>query len=168
MFIAHLPAGYIATKKLQKKINLNKFLWIGLVASVLPDIDLLWFYFVDHRQTEHHEYFMHSPIFWMIVLLSTIALLIIARKLNKTTGAVLAFFFGNLYLHFILDSIVGGINWGYPFFNGHVLLYEIAPKYHFWVWNFILHPTFLLEVGIIIYGVVFYFREKKHRRSKII
>ncbi len=160
MFIAHLPAAYLATKKLQDKIKIQKFLWVGLLASVLPDLDLLWFYFVDHRQHNHHEYFMHSPIFWLIILLMSLAVLFIIRKLNRTTTALLLFFFGNLYLHFILDTIVGGIDWGYPFFNGFVMLYEITPKYHWWVFNFILHPTFILEIAVIIWGVLYYFRRK--------
>jgi inner membrane protein len=161
MFIAHLPAGYIVTKKLQHKTKFYKYLWVGLLASILPDLDLFWFYFVDHRQTEHHEYFTHSPIFWLIILLCSLIILFIFRKLNKATVAIILFFFVNLYLHFILDSIVGGINWGYPFFDGHVLLYEIAPRYDWWVFNFILHPTFLLEIAIVIYGFLYYFRKKE-------
>jgi inner membrane protein len=162
MFIAHLPAGYVATKKLQDKMKVYKFLWVGLVASVLPDIDLLWFYFVDHRQHNHHDYLTHSPFFWLIILVGTLLILFLIKKLNRTTLSVVVFFFANLYLHFILDTFVGGINWGYPFFNKEIFLYEITPQYHPWFLNFILHPSFILEIAIIIYGLIYYYLRKRN------
>ena len=55
MFVAHIPAGYLLTRYLSRGHADRKALILtGLVASVLPDTDLLWFYLVDNRQTAHH------------------------------------------------------------------------------------------------------------------
>lgn len=153
MLIAHLPAGYVVTRKLQDATGVGSFLWLGLLASVLPDLDLFWFYFVDHKQTLHHEYFMHAPLFWLLVFASTLLVLFAFQKLNRRNCAIALFFFGNLFVHFILDSVTGGINWGAPFFNTYVLLFEIPKNFEWWVWSFVFHPTFLFEIAVVLYAV---------------
>ena len=50
MFVGHLPAGYVLTKTVQKNIKTTKYLLIGLIASVLPDIDVLYFYLIENLQ----------------------------------------------------------------------------------------------------------------------
>ena len=53
MFIAHLPAGYLLTSAMQARMGDRSrgVLAVGLAASVLPDIDLLWFYPAEGRRT---------------------------------------------------------------------------------------------------------------------
>tara|TARA_R110000868_G_scaffold10226_12_gene50135 strand:+ start:655 stop:852 length:198 start_codon:yes stop_codon:yes gene_type:complete len=65
MFIAHLPAGYLLTSAIQTRARNQSLslLATGLVASVLPDADLLWFYLFDNRQHVHHAYITHTPAF---------------------------------------------------------------------------------------------------------
>ncbi len=40
MFIAHAPAGYLLHRLWRPRAPL----WVALVASVFPDLDLLYFY----------------------------------------------------------------------------------------------------------------------------
>lgn len=68
MFIAHLPAGYLVARHLANGHERRKWLIIaGLCASILPDLDLLWFYLIDNRQTAHHAYVFHWPLFWIFL-----------------------------------------------------------------------------------------------------
>lgn len=148
MFIGHLPAGYLLTRFIQKAFNTQKYLWVGLVASVLPDIDMLYFYFVDDQQTLHHQYFTHVPLLW-IALWIIVAL--VAMFLQKRAALIIAtIFFANLILHFALDSIVGGISWLAPFSTVTTTLFTVPATHNFWVWSFVFHGTFLLEIMLIV------------------
>ena len=67
MFIAHLPAGYLLAKVGRTK----GLLFIGiLIGSWLPDLDMLWFYFVDERQNVHHHYITHRPLVWVLTAIA--------------------------------------------------------------------------------------------------
>lgn len=155
MFISHLPAGYILTKALQKKFKTNRFLLIGLVSSVLPDMDLFYFYFVDSRQNLHHSYWIHIPFYWLMIAAATFLILWLLKK--KEYLAAAAIFFSNIFLHFVLDTIVGKIEWLFPFTDKAYYLFDVPAMYNFWVYNFIFHWTFLFELGILIWaGYIFY------------
>ncbi|PJE64863.1 MAG: hypothetical protein COU90_01195 [Candidatus Ryanbacteria bacterium CG10_big_fil_rev_8_21_14_0_10_43_42] len=153
MFIAHFPAGYILTKKLQEKQRVNKYLWLGLVASILPDIDLLWFYLVDNRQTLHHDYWLHVPIFWVGIFVIWYLFLLISKQLNQKYLLPTVIFFTSITLHLLLDTIAGGIAWFYPFSDTSFVLIDVPAKYGWWVWNFVFHWSFLLELGIILWAI---------------
>lgn len=156
MLFAHIPAGYILTKTLQKKLNVSKYLWIGLLGSMLPDFDMLYFYFVDNKQTLHHAYWFHVPFFWLCLL----GIVIIFNTFLKKTSTKLfsIFLFSGVFLHLILDSIIEhGIKWFYPFFDKSVYFVTIPAVYDWWAWSFIFHPSFITEISIITAaGYVFY------------
>lgn len=164
MFIAHLPAGYLLTHWLQKKFRTNRFLWVGLAASVFPDIDMLYFYFVDDRQTLHHHYWTHLPLVWF-ALWAICACVSLLQK-NRVALLVTTIIFANIIAHFLLDSIVGGIAWLYPFFEYDVILVSVPAQYDFWVWSFVFHWTFLLEIVILAAAVTrAYLDFKKVKKS---
>lgn len=79
MFIAHLPAGYLLSRPFARRnpSQARAIFGIGLLCSVLPDFDLAYFYLIDQRRTPHHDYWVHTPVFWL-VLAAAIALLLIA------------------------------------------------------------------------------------------
>lgn len=156
MFLAHLPAGYILTKFLQKKLHTNRFLWVGLVASILPDIDLVYFYLFDHRQTLHHSYWIHAPFYWLILGLLTLIVIRLSKQRAYLAAAII--FFANIFLHLLLDTIVGKIEWLYPISPQAFYLFDVPAKYDFWVYNFIFHWTFLLEMAVIIWALYLLFK----------
>ncbi len=163
MFIAHLPAGYLLTRWLQKKLKIQKFLWVGLLASVFPDIDMLYFYLIDNQQTLHHHYWTHLPLLWITLW---ILMIIVAKILkNRTLLALTMIIFANLILHFILDSIVGGILWLYPFFDHNLSLLIVPATHNFWIWSFVFHWTFLIEVAIIVTAGIHLHREQQRSQS---
>ena len=154
MFVAHLPAGYLLTKGLQyvSGVRSRAYLPAGLVASVLPDIDLLYFYLVDDRKTSHHHYVTHLPMFWLTLALAAWGLLWATGKSRHAflIGVVLA----NVMLHLALDSVAASVSWLYPFSPLDVNLVHVPARYNWWVWNFILHWTFFFEIALILAAAV--------------
>ena len=70
MFLAHMPAGYMASKFLlsQFQLDISKTKWLlllGLLGSIFPDLDMLYFYLIDNRQHGHHSYLTHIPFYWI-------------------------------------------------------------------------------------------------------
>ncbi len=159
MFLAHLPAGYLLTKGIQDRIRQTKYFWIGLVASVLPDIDLFYFYFIDHRQTPHHEYWTHLPIFWITLWVTvTIGNLYYKSRIVSTIALI---FFSNIFLHLILDTFAGGISWLYPWSSQSISLVTVPATHAFWVFSFITHWSFLAELAIIVWAIVVFCKSKR-------
>jgi inner membrane protein len=70
VFIGHLPAGHLITNALLRGRRVpeaarRRLLAAGLLASVAPDLDLLYFYRLSDRQRVHHEYLPHLPLAWL-------------------------------------------------------------------------------------------------------
>mgnify|MGYP001558497206 CR=1 FL=1 len=161
MFIAHLPAGYLLTRAIQNRFKVNWFFWVGLLASVLPDFDLLYFYLIDHRQTLHHEYITHLPLFWLAVWA---AALIVAPLMKRQEYLVVTtIFFSNIFLHLLLDTVVGGVAWLYPFSQQSFELAVVPATHDFWVWSFVFHRSFLLELVIILVAAYMLFYHVRSR-----
>ncbi|MFC3630789.1 metal-dependent hydrolase [Paracoccus angustae] len=118
----------------------------GLVASVLPDLDLIWFYLVNGRQNPHHEFVFHWPLFWVAVAL----ILWIASMGLGLRGAMpfLGIALVSLLLHMVPDSVAAEIAWLMPFSDAEVNLVVVPARHDWWVHSFVLHWTFLLELTI--------------------
>jgi inner membrane protein len=155
MFIGHLPGGYLLThallravpRPLQATLGFARLMMTGLVASVAPDFDLLHFYLVDARQHLHHGYLNHIPLFW--ALAAAIALLLAAIFRHRQLAMLAVIVFCNVQLHLLLDTIAGKIRWLYPISPDDFVLAEVPAVHRWWVLNFLLHWTFLLEVLVV-------------------
>lgn len=155
MFIAHLPAGYLLARRIAPRLaaaptDARRLMAVGLVASVFPDIDLVYFYLIDGRQTLHHDYWTHIPAFWPAAILAAAALFRLARIDIPWRGG-LAFLAG-IFLHLILDTPTGGIAWGWPVTPHAFRLTEVPARFDWWVWSFVLHWTFLTELAIVTWA----------------
>ena len=157
MFIAHLPASYLLTSKLREKFKLRSPVFWGLLGGIFPDFDMFYFYLIDQRRHAHHEYWTHIPFYYLLGAL-LLALLQYYRPVWRMAAAWI--FLGNVFLHLILDSFVGYIYWLAPFYWKSFALFHIEAQYSWWVYNFILHWTFLVEVLIVGWAVVFYFQRR--------
>lgn len=173
MFVAHTFAGYLWTRqyikqsreKVTKIANYKYYIVFGMFCAVLPDFDLLYFYTIDNRQHAHHEYWTHMPFFWMMV---SAGLYSIGRwVLRKNLGVYSIILLANTCLHLILDTFAGGIYWLYPFSDAYVLLIPITPRYDWWVWNFILHWIFIMELFIVTMAVIIFRRDHNIRSIMI-
>jgi inner membrane protein len=152
MLIAHLPAGYLLARRIAPCLaaapgDARRLMAVGMAASVFPDIDLVYFYLIDGRQTLHHDYWTHIPAFWPAAMLAAAGLLWLAR-VNVPWRAFLTFLAG-ISLHLVLDTATGGIAWGWPVSLHRFLLVEIPARFDWWVWSFVLHWSFLAELAIV-------------------
>jgi len=138
----------------------RQMMWTGLIASVAPDFDLLYFYLIDHRLTLHHDYFSHTPYFWLCFFILGLFVAAMSGQRAMYFGAIVMFM--NVMLHLLLDTVVGGIRWGWPLDLTNTVMFTVPNVHAWWVMNFILHWSFLIECGI--FGLATYvFR---HRRAQ--
>ncbi|WP_405117514.1 metal-dependent hydrolase [Phaeobacter sp. BS23] len=156
MLTAHLPSGYVLARLVPEGHGL--LLPAALIGAVLPDFDMLWFHFVDHGSIHHHRYWVHIPAFWaMIAVPVLVGLACFARSLLAPAGI----FFAALFLHMVLDTIGGGILWGAPFSDHLYTLVHVPATQSHWVLSFLLHWTFILELGI--WALALYLWRKRSR-----
>jgi len=156
MLIAHLPAGYLLVRRIAPRLapppgDARRLMAVGLAASVLPDIDLFYFYLIDGRQTLHHDYWTHIPAFWPAAMLAAAGLLWLARMTVPWREFLV--FLAGIFLHLALDTATGGIAWGWPVSLHRFLLVEVPARFDWWVWSFVLHWTFLAELAIAGWAV---------------
>jgi inner membrane protein len=156
MIIGHLPAGYITSKLLfpyfeKYSVSYKGFFFWGMFGSVAPDLDMFYFYFIDHRQHHHHTYFTHYPIVWFSLLTASLLWLRLAPK-NPNPSLAIIFTLGG-FIHMLLDTIVGDIWWFAPFYNKPFALATVPAIYHPWWLNFFLHWSFGLEILVIIWAI---------------
>lgn len=155
MFIAHLPAGFLLARRLVPRLardsrRMRMLIAVCLVASVLPDIDILYFYLVDARQSLHHDYWTHIPAFWLLATFTAVALFRIARA--PVPWPAVATLLAGVFLHLVLDTIAGGIAWLYPYYAGRIGLIDVPARFDWWVWNFVLHWSFAFEIAILAWA----------------
>ncbi|MBQ0754710.1 MAG: metal-dependent hydrolase [Gammaproteobacteria bacterium] len=155
MFLAHLPAGYLLTRALTSRrpglSTLPSYIMAaGLLGSIAPDLDLLWFYLVDNRAHPHHSYWTHFPSAWAMLLALSLLWVSVERQ-RHTAKALLVFACGGL-LHLVLDSVAGGIRWLAPFSSESWSLTEVKRFVEPWWLNFFLHWSMLIEAIIVAIG----------------
>ena len=145
MIIAHLPAGYLFANGVRKLVP-NHVLYFGVIAgSIAPDFDMFWFHLVDNRQTHHHLYVTHWPLTWLSVLLLGV---LFSMRYPKSGYFVMGLGIGGI-LHCFLDGFAAPMYPLMPFFENAVELVRVpAIQNGWWVWNFLLHWTFAVELGI--------------------
>ena len=153
MLTAHLPSGYCLGK-------INGWRGPGfaaaIVGAVLPDVDLLFFYFVDERAIHHHRYWVHVPFFWAVIASVTLP----AVWTSRFRPVAIAFF-AAILMHLLLDSIGGGIMWLAPFNTELVELVTVRPTQSHWILSFLLHWTFLFEILIWLLAGYLYLKGPK-------
>ncbi|MGR9013498.1 MAG: metal-dependent hydrolase [Gammaproteobacteria bacterium] len=158
MIIGHLPAGYVVAKLLfpyfeSRDAKFKTFLWTGVLGAIAPDLDMVYFYLIDHRQHHHHTYFTHFPILWASLLLLSSIWFSVARI--KSRAALATIFSLNGFIHMLLDTIVGDIWWFAPFIDKPFAFFIVPALYQPWWLNFVLHWSFALELVIALWGGLF-------------
>ncbi len=161
MIIGHAPAGYITAKFLLKNfirsgILPRKFIIVGILGALAPDLDMLYFHLIDHRQHHHHSYFSHFPILWLGLLVCSF--LWIRHNLSSKAAAFMFVFCLGGFIHLILDSIVGDIWWLAPFIDRPFVMFTVPALYQPWWLNFIFHWSFALELALWAWAFLIYRR----------
>ncbi len=165
MIIAHLPAGYILSTLLFPRVenygvSRSAFIRAGLFGAIAPDLDMIYFYFFDHRAHPHHSYFSHFPSVWLLTLSLTLLVLRAAKcKKHPLLAAILAL---NGLLHMLLDYISTNIYWLAPFIRKPFSLFKVPTVYDTWWLNFLLHRSFALEIALVAWAVYLW---RQHRQN---
>jgi len=149
VFIAHLPAGYLLTRRLQRWSDFapddDRLLYAGLAASILPDIDLFYFYLLSDRSIQHHAFFPHFPLFWLAVFIVWTT-----YSRSKAAWAWALVVCSNAVLHIALDPVAGSVRWLAPFSDHATTLREVPPLFSHWAVSMLLDPVFLLECAVVV------------------
>ncbi len=154
MLIAHLPAGYMLARTSRAK---GAVLGAVLLASMLPDFDMLWFHLVDGGRVHHHRYWTHVPGFWLIVAAITLpAVALLKRQYLLVTGLC----FTAILLHLILDTLVGDIMWGWPVNSDFFRVATVPVTHNHWILSFMFHWSFLVELLICAVAILLYLRKR--------
>ncbi|WP_437883272.1 metal-dependent hydrolase [Pseudomonas sp. LRF_L74] len=163
MFIAHASSGYILSAYVSKAfkcrlLSTRSVVTAGILGALAPDIDMLYFYLVDNRQTHHHHYVTHWPILW----LGLTALAGLFTYLDKSSrhGRLALMFCLAALLHLLLDTLVGDIWWFAPFVDQPYALFTVPARYQPWWLNFLLHWSFAVEIVICSWSVWLYWRRR--------
>lgn len=160
MIIGHLPAAYIISRHLLRRMAVSQnalwmLLFAGLVGGVFPDLDMFYYHLVDLRQHHHHSYWSHWPLVWSTLFV--FAAFWWWRKAG--TGAAAAVLFTlNGFVHLCLDTSLGRIQWLAPFDNRPFTLFELPAHYEPWWLNFVLSWTFLFELSLLAWAMLLFIR----------
>ncbi|MCI5123366.1 MAG: metal-dependent hydrolase [Candidatus Electrothrix sp. AR5] len=171
MIMAHFPAGYLVSRCLHKVLSMNTvnttvFLWAGVLGSVFPDLDFLYFYMSDNHPANHRLYWTHLPFFWICV--SYVALPMIWKFGNSTTRYCSLIFLLNVFFHLCLDSVASRVYWLAPFsYKGYKLFtMHFERVFDFWLWNYMAHPIFWSgEFVIAIIAIIFIVADQRNRKN---
>jgi inner membrane protein len=160
MLFAHPFAGYLVTRPFWKKYQMDFLVPIGIIGSIFPDFDLAYFYLLDGERNLHHEYVTHAPFFYAVLaFLSFFVLYFIPKKKAWRLGALV--FFVNVFVHLLLDTVVGSISWLVPFHVGVYRLFTLSYRYGHWVPNLVFHWTFLFELCLISAAIRLMIKDRK-------
>ena len=155
MLIGHLPAGYLLTKGLLKKLKLPYSPWwfgLGLAAAIFPDLDFAYWYFFNYDGSNHHNYISHISFFYLMALLLCLLIYQIFKKAWLKFGLIIVFL--NIFLHLILDSCFTGIKWLWPFAGQFIGIYNVGGSGGLLVDNYLAHWYWYLELALWVWAIL--------------
>ncbi|WP_299141530.1 metal-dependent hydrolase [uncultured Tateyamaria sp.] len=151
MIIGHLPAGYLAACALDAPFDSDRVVfWSVLAGAVLPDLDMLRFFFVDDGAVHHHTYLTHDPTLWLGVL-------ILGFVFTSRVGIGVGI---GTMLHMLLDTIAGAIIWGFGPLSVSGPIVTVPATQDHWVLSFVLHWTFAVELVLCAAATYVFLRRR--------
>ncbi len=168
MFIAHLPAAYLLGTVLKRRWPqaMTPAAWAALLlASIAPDLDLLYFYGFSDRGFNHHIYPPHVPMVWLVTsVLGGLCLRAGPARWRTAWAVPWAMVSTGWWLHLVLDTVAGGIWWLWPWVTTPYVLMPIFPRRFDNAWlNMLSHPLMAIEVMVVV-GAAWRWRQT-HQRS---
>lgn len=164
MIIGHLPAAYILSRHLQGRLTPEpgvtaKKVAAGMLGGVFPDLDMFYYHLVDQGQHHHHSYWSHYPLVWLSLVACT--LFWWRRHRDHWPAAAMVLFTLNGFVHLCLDTALGQIRWLAPFVDLPLTLFELTARYDPWWFNFLLSPTFLVELFLLGWAMLLFIEKDK-------
>ena len=174
VILAHPAAGYLITAFWESNVNKpDRFgleSWqlycVGFVAASLPDVDMVYQLIFDPREVSHRLYWSHTPIYWLAIFLLVLSFL---SFFGKKVHLYLARFVSvQVFAHLVLDSVVGGLRWFFPWSaQRYGLVPSLPGPYAERHLRILFHWTFLFEVVIIV-AALCYFMQRQKRADEAI
>jgi len=177
----HFAAGYLtSTFTLSSLINLYpavndpKFLALGLFASVAPDLDEFYAFYVakgfwfkkKDKAIIHRNYLSHAPLLHLFVGLASFVVGLVANSSDLQLYAIL--YIVGTWTHFFFDSFFYGVKWLWPFSNNlyafrkpgeDMAKIEASGFFSYWIGFLKLYVrdlVFYLEALVIVVAVSAY------------
>ncbi len=151
MIIGHIPANYLAAV-FTSRFTPSKAVFTGiLIAAVIPDLDILWFYLVDNRGHHHHSYLTHRPALWAL----TLGVGYLAKR-----PFLIGLGIGGL-VHVALDTTLGEIAWAWPLSDHAAPFIVVQPTHSHFLLSFMAHWTFLIEIMLWVIAATVAWRIRK-------
>ncbi len=150
MFIGHLPGAYLLSSAFAPRTTSPAVLAAFLVGSVIPDLDMLWFTFVD-SSVHHHHLITHRPALWGCIGAAGLVLRwpwLVALAL----GAI---------VHCALDTIAGDIMWLWPFSREGFQAVVVPATHDHWIKSFLAHWTFKVEILICLVAATVFWKRNR-------
>lgn len=121
MIFAHAPLGYLtayATRRWWQGSTLSRRQqrWLYTIAGlggIFPDIDLLYFYFVN-ATVNHRQFWTHAALPYLPVLCLGVIVMRSRSVKLRWLGIICSVFSLGVYSHLLADSLVGRLIWLYP------------------------------------------------------
>lgn len=165
MFIAHLPAGYLVGRA-ARRAGAGGTMAAALIGSILPDLDLFYFYLVDGRQHHHHSYWIHYPVVWVGLAGASALWLALTRRQSRRAWQAFILCLSGL-VHIALDGVVGDVMLFAPFSHRFYALAHVEALYSPWWLNFLLHWSFAIELAITGAALWLLARECRAARARV-
>ncbi|MEO0558073.1 MAG: metal-dependent hydrolase [Bacteroidota bacterium] len=165
MLIGHFSAGYLAATAALRRTppaRRRALMTAALIGSVLPDLDLIYFYGVD-SSVHHHALLPHWPLLWVAVLVAS-SLFSCNNGLSRWGHLGLALGAAAL-LHCSLDSIAGSVRWLAPFSDHETTLVAVPPTHDSWILSFVTHWTFGLELAVVVAAAAVWWTQRRRARN---
>lgn len=169
----HGIVGYTISK-VASKSHLKMLIFLAVISSILPDIDVLTFHFgIPYDSPFGHRGFTHSILF---ALLWAVVLMFIFGKNHKKLYFLVIFF--TTVSHGILDAMTtGGLGVGFfvPFYNERYFLplrvIQVSPLsvgrfFSEWGWKVILNELKYIFLPCVIVLFFSYKHDFYHTRNK--
>jgi hypothetical protein len=157
MIFAHIPAGYLLANEFVKRRKWPAWLlWVGMLGGTFPDIDILYDLATEGQFVGHRHSIMHYPVVWALAAAICLVVALIRRRPNGLR--LWAVFFSTVFLHLVLDTVIGYIYWLAPISRVRVSIIDIPDTHTFWLWNSVFHWSFVIELTIIAAAAIVFFR----------
>lgn len=162
MIIGHLPAGYICSRlifpRLQRfGVSSRGLIVAGMSGALAPDLDVVYFYVMDHRQHYLHSYWPRFPVVWLGLLITSALWLGVGPR---KTGRVALVFSLNGVLHMLLDTVAAKMWWFEPFSDQSFALFTVPVVMKPWWLSFIFHWSFSFVLGLVLWAFALWKRDR--------
>lgn len=168
----HFAAGYLTTKFAIAKLlafypqaDQARFWWVGILASVLVDLDDFYAFIKIGRpiaatkEVDHRKFISHAPLLHLGIAAAVFGIATLLGSNDWRLYSIL--YLVGVWTHFIFDSFGYGIMWLWPFdsklfslFNANKRLDvpDNLPVIAYWVRflkEYLRYPPFILELLVI-------------------